>query len=39
MSSKLGASIAGGLVGGVAFGMMMHMMTAPTLDGGCAAIS
>jgi hypothetical protein len=34
MSSKLGASIAGGLVAGVVFGIMMHMMTAPTPDGG-----
>jgi hypothetical protein len=34
MSSKLGASIAAGLVGGVVFGMLMQMMMAPTPDGG-----
>jgi hypothetical protein len=34
MSSKLGASVAAGLIGGVVFGMMMHMMNAPTPDGG-----
>ena len=34
MSSKLGASIVGGLAGGVVFGMMMHVMMAPTPDGG-----
>jgi hypothetical protein len=34
MFSKFGASIAAGLVGGVVFGMMMHMMSAPTPDGG-----
>ena len=34
MSSKLGASIIGGLAGGVVFGVMMQMMMAPTPDGG-----
>jgi hypothetical protein len=34
MSSRLGAAITAGLVAGVAFGMMMQMMTAPTPDGG-----
>jgi hypothetical protein len=34
MFSKLGASIAAGLIGGVVFGMMMQMMSAPTPDGG-----
>ena len=34
MSLKLGASIAGGLVGGAVFGAMMQLMTAPTPDGG-----
>ena len=34
MSTKLGASVAAGLIGGVVFGMMMHMMTASTPDGG-----
>ena len=34
MSSKLNASIVGGLIAGVVFGMMMQMMTAPTPDGG-----
>lgn len=34
MSSKLGASISGGLVGGIVFGTMMQMMMAPTPDGG-----
>lgn len=33
MSSRIGASIAGGLAGGVVFGLMMQMMTAPTPDG------
>jgi len=34
MSSRVGASVIGGLIGGVAFGLMMQMMTAPTPDGG-----
>jgi hypothetical protein len=34
MSSKWGASIVGGLAGGIVFGMMMQMMMAPTPDGG-----
>jgi hypothetical protein len=34
MFSKSGPAVAGGLVGGVVFGMMMHMMAAPTPDGG-----
>lgn len=34
MSSKIGASVAGGLMAGVVFGMMMHMMMAPAPDGG-----
>jgi hypothetical protein len=34
MSSKVGASIAAALVAGVAFGLLMQMMTAPTPDGG-----
>ena len=34
MSSRIGASMTGGLVGGVVFGMMMQMMMAPTPDGG-----
>jgi hypothetical protein len=32
--SKIGASIAAGLAAGIVFGTMMHMMTAPTPDGG-----
>jgi hypothetical protein len=31
---KLGASIVAGLAGGLVFGLMMHMMMAPTPDGG-----
>jgi hypothetical protein len=31
---KLGASIVAGLAGGLVFGLMMHMMVAPTPDGG-----
>ncbi len=31
---KLGASIVAGLAGGLVFGLMMHMMIAPTPDGG-----
>lgn len=34
MSSRTGAGAAAGLVGGVVFGLMMQMMTAPTPDGG-----
>ena len=34
MASRLGAAITAGLVAGVAFGIMMQMMTAPTPDGG-----
>lgn len=34
MSSRIGASVTAGLIAGVAFGMMMQMMTAPTPDGG-----
>lgn len=34
MSTKIGASVVAGLIGGVVFGMMMQMMTAPTPDGG-----
>jgi hypothetical protein len=34
MSSKVGASVMGGLTGGVVFGLMMQMMAAPTPDGG-----
>jgi hypothetical protein len=34
MSSRTVASILGGLAGGVVFGTMMQMMTAPTPDGG-----
>lgn len=34
MSSKLVASTVAGLAGGVVFGVMMHMMMAPTPDGG-----
>lgn len=34
MSTKIGASVIAGLIGGVVFGMMMQMMTAPTPDGG-----
>lgn len=33
MTSKLTASVAGGLTAGVVFGAMMHMMTAPAPDG------
>jgi hypothetical protein len=31
---KLGASVVAGLAGGLVFGVMMHMMVAPTPDGG-----
>ena len=34
MTSKLGASMAGGVVAGIVFGAMMHLMMAPTPDGG-----
>lgn len=34
MSSKIGASVVGGLVGGIVMGVMMQMMMAPTPDGG-----
>jgi hypothetical protein len=34
MSRRIGASVVGGLVAGVVFGMMMQLMTAPTPDGG-----
>ena len=33
MRTRLGASIVGGLVAGLVFGVMMHVMTAPTPDG------
>jgi hypothetical protein len=33
MSTRFGASIVAGLAAGVVFGLMMHMMTAPTPDG------
>jgi hypothetical protein len=33
VASKIGASVIAGLIGGVAFGLMMQMMTAPTPDG------
>jgi hypothetical protein len=31
---KLGASVVAGLAGGLVFGLMMHMMVAPTPEGG-----
>lgn len=34
MTGRIGASIIAGLIGGVVFGIMMQMMTAPTPDGG-----
>jgi hypothetical protein len=34
MRSRIGASIVAGLLGGVVFGLMMQMMTAPTPEGG-----
>jgi uncharacterized membrane protein YagU involved in acid resistance len=34
MSSKIGASVVGGLIAGVVMGIMMQMMMAPTPDGG-----
>jgi hypothetical protein len=34
MGSWIGASVTAGVVAGVAFGILMHMMTAPTPDGG-----
>src|SRR5918999_4903567 len=34
MSRRIGASVVAGLTGGVVFGLMMQMMTAPTPDGG-----
>lgn len=34
MHSKIAASSVAGLVAGVVFGIMMHMMSAPTPDGG-----
>lgn len=38
MSTKIGAAVAAGLIGGVVFGLMMQMMTAPTPDGGQMAM-
>lgn len=34
MSSRIGMSLAAGVVGGIVMGVMMHMMMAPTPDGG-----
>jgi hypothetical protein len=34
VSTKIGASVVAGLIGGVVFGLMMQMMMAPTPDGG-----
>lgn len=34
MSRKIGASVVAGLLGGVVFGLMMQVMTAPTPEGG-----
>ena len=34
MRSRIGTSIVAGLIAGLAFGTMMHVMTAPTPDGG-----
>src|ERR671918_959201 len=34
MPRRIGTSIVAGLIGGVVFGLMMQMMTAPTPDGG-----
>ena len=34
MQSRIAASIVAGVIAGLAFGVMMHMMTAPTPDGG-----
>src|ERR671918_770417 len=34
MPRRIGTSIVAGLIGGVVFGVMMQMMTAPTPDGG-----
>ena len=34
MQSRIGASAVAGVAAGVVFGIMMHMMTAPTPDGG-----
>ena len=34
MTGKIGASVVAGLIGGVVFGVMMHMMSAPTPEGG-----
>src|SRR3990170_8433730 len=34
MSGRIGASVVAGLIGGVVFGLMMQMMSAPTPDGG-----
>src|ERR671919_1059340 len=34
MRSRIAASTVAGIVAGVAFGILMHMMTAPTPDGG-----
>lgn len=34
MSSRIGASVVAGLIGGVVFGLMMQMMSAPTPEGG-----
>ena len=34
MRTNIGASLVAGILAGVVFGIMMHMMTAPTPDGG-----
>jgi hypothetical protein len=34
MTGRLGASVIGGLMAGVVFGLLMQMMLAPALDGG-----
>jgi hypothetical protein len=34
VTTKIGASVVAGLIGGVVFGLMMQMMMAPTPDGG-----
>ena len=34
MQSRIAASVVAGVVAGLVFGFMMHMMTAPTPDGG-----
>lgn len=38
MCSKFNASIGAGLAGGIMFGVMMQMMTAPTPDGGSMSV-